>query len=150
MFNKRQNCSRHNLSAVFEKCSHCRCHRKSSLFVDKKLRLSTLFVINKTRNFATETADEAINKHIDRGCSLKAYKSTKNRLVVSLNVIWLISYESYRMSHWVCKLNIQIFTCMFVALETIAKIRNRNLKGRVSSPSFMVSEKQSWLHPKSG
>ena len=37
---------------------------------------------------------------------------------------------------------------MFVTLETIKKIRNRNLKGRVSSPSFMVSEKQSWLHPK--
>ena len=37
---------------------------------------------------------------------------------------------------------------MFVTLETIKKIRNRNLKSRVSSPSFMVSEKQSWLHPK--
>ena len=64
------------------------------------------------------------------------------------HIVWVISYESYRMSHWVCKLNTKIFTCMFVALETIAKIRNRNLKGRVSSPSFMVSEKQSWLHPK--
>ena len=153
MFIKRQNCSRDNMSAVFEKCSRCRRHRRSSLFVvDKKLRLSlTLFVTNKTKNFATETADEAINKHIDRGCSLKAYKSTKNRWVISLNmshIIWVISYHSYGMSHLVCKLNIQIFTCMFVTLETIAKIRNRNLKGRVSSPSFMVSEKQSWLHPK--
>ena len=88
MFIKRQNCSHDNMSAVFEKCSHCRRHRKRSAFVDKKLGLSlTLFVINKTRNCATETADEAINKHIDRGCSLKAYKSTKNRLVISLNVI---------------------------------------------------------------
>ena len=56
-----------------------------------------------------------------------------------------LSYESYHMR--ILK-QFGIFTCMFVTLETIKKIRNRNLKCRVSSPSFMVSEKQSWLHPK--
>ena len=30
---------------------------------------------------------------------------------------------------------------MFVTLETIKKIRNHNVKSRVSSPSFIVSEK---------
>ena len=98
-------------------------------------------------NNTTETADEAINKHIDRGCSLKAYKSVRNRWVAHINLIWVIVYESFYLfiqyeSHGVTlKLNFEIFTCMFVKLETIMKIRNRNVKGRVSPPSFMVSEK---------
>ena len=98
-------------------------------------------------NNTTETADEAINKHIDRGCSLKAYKSVRNRWVAHIDRIWVIVYESFYLfiqyeSHGVTlKLNFEIFTCMFVKLETIMKFRNRKLKGRVSSPSFMVSEK---------